>query len=173
MQSAALLGIVSAMKYLHGKGVLFRDLKPANIGFTRKGTAQLFDFGLARHIENCPENELAGTPRYLASELLESCAGYTYSLGSDIYSFGVLSFEVCTLARPPVPRGSQQPALKFLDGGSDSWWDPKSSSVNTNESTGSCDPVAAKHPMKPPHNPRRFDRRFNLNSIPCRATKSY
>lgn len=94
------LGVANAMNYLHQKHILFRDLKPANIGFDNDGKVKLFDFGLARHIDDCSKYEVAGTPRYLAPEILD---GEGYSFGSDAFSFGLVFYEICTLEAPAPP----------------------------------------------------------------------
>jgi len=68
----------------------------ANIGFDDQGV-KLFDFGFARYVEECDPEEICGSPRYLAPEVV---AGKGYSLKVDVYSFGVLFFEVCSLKVP-------------------------------------------------------------------------
>ena len=68
----------------------------ANIGFDDEGV-KLFDFGFARNVEECVPEEICGSPRYLAPEVV---AGKGYSLKVDVYSFGVLFFEVCSLEVP-------------------------------------------------------------------------
>jgi serine/threonine protein kinase len=110
MQSVA-LEVVKAMTYLHRNEFLLRDLKPANIGFTADGHVQLFDFGFARHIDNCSPDEVAGTPRFLAPEVLE---GEGYSFASDVYSFGVLLHELCTLEASSLSSASCQVSLDSI-----------------------------------------------------------
>ena len=58
------LGIVKGMIYLHEKGIVMRDLKPQNIGFDEGGTVRLFDFGMARKLEDCDNDDICGSPRY-------------------------------------------------------------------------------------------------------------
>jgi len=97
--------IADAMSYLHSKNIVFRDLKPANVGFDSSGVLKLFDFGFAIGIgvnsEETDESHLlydrCGTPRYMAPEVgLES----GYGLPADVYSFGILLWEICALKKP-------------------------------------------------------------------------
>jgi serine/threonine protein kinase len=90
------IGICDGMKYLHDKNIILRDLKPANIGFDRKGTVKLFDFGLARHTDDC-DFAIAGSLRYMAPETV-LCQGSDKR--SDIYSFALILYEIATLKRP-------------------------------------------------------------------------
>jgi len=78
----------------HENGVLHRDLKPANVMLDGRGKVRITDFGLAglaEELEAKPER--AGTPAYMAPEQLE--AG-TVSVRSDVYSLGLLLYELFT-----------------------------------------------------------------------------
>ena len=92
-------GIAEGMEYLHSQNIVLRDLNPNNIGFDYEtGTiVQLFDFGMARNINDCNPDVICGSPRYMAPEVM---AGNGYSLKVDAYSFGVLLFELCSLCVP-------------------------------------------------------------------------
>lgn len=95
------VGIARAMEYLHEQNVVMQDLKPDNIGFDREtGMVKLFDFGLARVIAGDGpeiENAICGTPRYMAPEALQGRGG---SKKADVYSFGLVLYELCTLQKP-------------------------------------------------------------------------
>jgi serine/threonine protein kinase len=91
------LGIANGMEYLHENGVIFRDLKPHNIGFNRDGHPVIFDFGFARELHTLHKDEVAGSLRYMSPEM---AYGQAPSLPSDVYSFGVLLYEICTLKTP-------------------------------------------------------------------------
>src|ERR1700726_487898 len=78
----------------HTKGVLHRDLKPANIMLDGRGQVVITDFGLAGVADNIRGNEIrSGTPAYMAPEQL---AGKEVSTRSDIYSLGLVLYEVFT-----------------------------------------------------------------------------
>lgn len=78
----------------HEKGVLHRDLKPANIMIDGRGQLKIMDFGLAGIAENIKEHEIRhGTPAYMAPEQL---AGKEVTVRSDIYSLGLVLYEMFT-----------------------------------------------------------------------------
>eukprot|EP00539_Tryblionella_compressa_P022166 CAMPEP_0178888222 /NCGR_PEP_ID=MMETSP0747-20121128/17053_1 /TAXON_ID=913974 /ORGANISM="Nitzschia punctata, Strain CCMP561" /LENGTH=383 /DNA_ID=CAMNT_0020557511 /DNA_START=49 /DNA_END=1201 /DNA_ORIENTATION=+ len=91
------IGIASGMAHLHKSGIVMRDLKPSNVGFDESGIVRIFDFGMARSVQNCNPDEMCGSARYMSPEAM---AGHGYSLKSDVYSFGILLFELCTLQVP-------------------------------------------------------------------------
>jgi len=97
--------IASGLQYLHSKNLVFRDLKPNNVGFDRFGTVKIFDFGLARELpEKCDNiNDVykmsgrIGTLRYMAPE----CAfGQPYNQKVDTYSWAHLFWSCLALNKP-------------------------------------------------------------------------
>ncbi len=78
----------------HAKGVLHRDLKPANVMLNGRGQVVVTDFGLAALADEIPGEEIRnGTPAYMAPEQL---AGREVTIQSDIYSLGLVLYEVFT-----------------------------------------------------------------------------
>ena len=78
----------------HDKGVLHRDLKPANIMLNGEGEVVIMDFGLAEVAELIPQDQVRfGTPAYMAPEQL---AGKEVTSKSDIYSLGLVLYEIFT-----------------------------------------------------------------------------
>ncbi|BGP15723.1 hypothetical protein JCM10213_006106 [Rhodosporidiobolus nylandii] len=87
--------IVLALRFLHEKGVVYRDLKPENCLLDGSGHVVLCDFGLSKILENEPGQKtrtLCGTTSFLAPEVL---LDEGYSFESDWWSLGVLLFEMC------------------------------------------------------------------------------
>lgn len=86
----------NALDYAHVRGIIHRDIKPANIMFTRDGEVVLTDFGIVRML-GMPRYTLtgviAGTPAYMAPEQAKSL---TSDHRSDIYSLGVVLYELVT-----------------------------------------------------------------------------
>ncbi len=91
----ALCGAVAAV---HAAGLLHRDIKAQNVMMARDGRVVLMDFGSGRDRSGTSEAALAGTPLYLAPEVLSG--GSPPSVQSDIYSTGVLLFFLLTGTYP-------------------------------------------------------------------------
>lgn len=78
----------------HNRGVLHRDLKPANVMIDENGNVRLTDFGIAGLVEDSQNEEIrAGTPAYMSPEQL---AGTELTIKSDIYSLGLVVYEIFT-----------------------------------------------------------------------------
>jgi eukaryotic-like serine/threonine-protein kinase len=78
----------------HEQGILHRDLKPANIMIDGRGRARITDFGLARLAgEVRGADLLSGTPAFMAPEQIE---GKSVTVRSDLYSLGLVLYELCT-----------------------------------------------------------------------------
>jgi serine/threonine-protein kinase len=78
----------------HNRGVLHRDLKPANVMIDENGNVRLTDFGIAGFLEDSSSEELrAGTPAYMSPEQL---AGTELTIKSDLYSLGLVVYEIFT-----------------------------------------------------------------------------
>jgi serine/threonine protein kinase len=92
------LGIACAMEFLHKHKVIYRDLKPQNVGFDAAGTVQLFDFGLARvHCEGARLlTGFTGSARYMAPEVARRD---DYSFPADVHAFAILLWEISTLEK--------------------------------------------------------------------------
>jgi serine/threonine-protein kinase len=79
---------------VHDQGLLYRDLKPANVMLDGRGKVRLTDFGLAAAAEDLSVNELrCGTPAYMAPEQL---AGNAVSTRSDLFALGLVLYELFT-----------------------------------------------------------------------------
>jgi hypothetical protein len=86
--------LAAGLAAAHERGVLHRDLKPANIMLDGHGRVRITDFGLAiAQGDETQTAEIAGTPAYMAPEQL---AGKGATVRSDIYSLGLVLYELCT-----------------------------------------------------------------------------
>lgn len=86
--------VCAGLAAAHERGVIHRDLKPANVMLDGAGKARITDFGLAGIAANIEGAEVrAGTPAYMAPEQL---AGHEVTVRSDIYSLGLVMYEVLT-----------------------------------------------------------------------------
>lgn len=89
-----------ALQYAHRRGITHRDIKPENILFASNGGIKLVDFGIAKwgtQITHTIDGMLIGTPLYMSCEQAD---GATVDARSDIYSLGIVLYEMLT-GRPP------------------------------------------------------------------------
>ncbi len=115
-QTAALIAreICLAIRYAHSNGILHRDIKPTNILISQKGEVKISDFGVARS-EDSPHltstGTVVGTPYYMSPEQAE---GKDLTLQSDIYSLGIVLYEMVTGKKPFSGGNSQAVAAKVI-----------------------------------------------------------
>ncbi|GAX15182.1 hypothetical protein FisN_12Lh116 [Fistulifera solaris] len=95
------LDLASAIDYLHSNGIVFRDLKPSNLGFSSTGRIQLYDFGLARELpgdgDDVYEMSGVGTRRYMAPEVIRE---RRYNAKVDVYSWSMVVWQLFTHCKP-------------------------------------------------------------------------
>ena len=104
------LQMANALAYAHDKGIIHRDLKPANIKLASNGQVKILDFGLAKAMsmeESSPDTITApvttgvgtvmGTPAYMSPE---QARGKEVDRRTDVWSFGVVLYEMLTGERP-------------------------------------------------------------------------
>ena len=86
------------LAYCHSKNILHRDLKPANLFISRDGHYKIGDFGVSKVSEHTQVQTKAGTPTYMAPEVFH---GQEYNKSADIYSLGILLYEMLNMHRLP------------------------------------------------------------------------
>jgi serine/threonine-protein kinase len=108
-------GAISALAYAHARGMIHRDVKPANLMLDSDGRIVLTDFGIAKivtGIQFTASGGLIGTPAYMAPE---QGLGEQGDERSDLYSFGVILFQMCTGELPYDAEAPLAVILKHLN----------------------------------------------------------
>jgi serine/threonine protein kinase len=97
--SQIMIGVGNALAVAHDKGLIHRDIKPSNIMIDKNGIVKVMDFGLAKAMSGGSKNNLTsaglimGTPNYLSPE---QGRGDPLDGRSDLYSLGIVLYELCT-----------------------------------------------------------------------------
>ncbi|XP_044153001.1 serine/threonine-protein kinase Nek1 isoform X2 [Bufo gargarizans] len=104
-----------ALKHVHDRKILHRDIKSQNIFLTKSGTIQLGDFGIARVLNSTIElaRTCIGTPYYLSPEI---CENRPYNNKSDIWALGCVLYEMCTLKHAFEAGNMKNLVLKIIRG---------------------------------------------------------
>src|SRR5436190_17455312 len=108
--------LCGALQHAHDKGIIHRDLKPSNLMVTKEGTLKLTDFGIAKDTDVTAltgMNSTIGTAAYMSPE---QCKGdKNLSPKSDLYSLGVVFFELLTGKKPFITESSVDMFLKHVN----------------------------------------------------------
>jgi serine/threonine-protein kinase len=124
------LDIVSGLEAAHHRGVVHRDVKPANVFFDARGTAKLGDFGVA-HLVDLGQTQTGGLIGTLAYMSPEQITGAPISIAADLYALGVTLFEAVTGRLPFLGPdfvaqhlGEAPPAASSVAADVSPAWDP-------------------------------------------------
>jgi len=108
--------LASGLSFAHKRGVIHQDIKADNIFITHEGDLKIGDFGLARllpgRVYMNTTTKGMGTPAYMSPEL---CRGEQQDYRSDIYSMGILFYEMCTGQLPYRAQGMVEMAMKHTN----------------------------------------------------------
>ncbi|OQV12478.1 Serine/threonine-protein kinase Nek1 [Hypsibius exemplaris] len=104
-----------AVKYIHDRRILHRDIKSQNVFLTRSGLVKLGDFGISRVLDGTHDfaNTCIGTPYYLSPEI---CENKPYGYKSDVWSLGCVLYEMATLKHPFLANNIKTLLTKILRG---------------------------------------------------------
>ena len=107
--------ICLGLKYIHEHKIIHRDLKTQNIFITKKNEIKLGDFGIAKNLKKTLDkaHTIIGTPYYFSPELINN---EPYDYKTDIWSLGIVLYELCCLKLPFQGNNIAQLSMKILKG---------------------------------------------------------
>jgi len=110
---AIIIQVGSALAYAHSKGIIHRDVKPGNVLFRRANAeieAVLSDFGIAAEGRRAKADKVIGTLPYVSPEQVKRALGENTTVDerTDIYSLGVLLYEMLTGVKPFMAKGKEE-----------------------------------------------------------------
>ena len=110
--------ICKGIEYIHSKNVIHRDIKSQNIFLMKNGSIKIGDFGIAKALTKTNSNAMTviGTPYYFSPEIIN---GEPYNYKTDIWSLGVVLYEMCNLKLPFDSNNIAQLSIKILRGNYD------------------------------------------------------
>jgi len=103
--------VAEALEHAHSQGIVHRDVKPRNLLLDRDGRVYISDFGLARDsrfVAISHNGAILGTPYYMSPEQARVLGGTTVDHRTDVFSLGVVLYELLTLRRPFEGRTSDE-----------------------------------------------------------------
>jgi serine/threonine protein kinase len=109
--------VASALHHVHTQGLVHHDIKPANILLSEPDQAYVADFGLALKSEDVqPASQVTGTPAYMSPEQAKG-EGHRVDGRSDIFSLGVVFYELLTGRRPFISNAEDkdEARIELLD----------------------------------------------------------
>eukprot|EP00801_Mesodinium_rubrum_P000640 Mrub_00640.p1 GENE.Mrub_00640~~Mrub_00640.p1 ORF type:complete len:668 (-),score=115.52 Mrub_00640:5-2008(-) len=148
-----------AIKHIHDRKILHRDLKTQNIFLNNKGEVKMGDFGIARvlqHTYDCAQTAI-GTPYYLSPEI---CQEQPYNQKSDVWSLGCILYEMVTLKHAFDANSMKGLVLKILRGSY-----PPIPEMYSNEMKGLIAEMLNKDPKKRPSVKKILEKDFLAERI--------
>ena len=109
--------LCAALQHAHEKGIVHRDLKPSNLMILKDGTVKLTDFGIAKDLDRTAITEVnctVGTAAYMSPEQCKGERNMTHK--SDLYSMGVMFYELLTGKKPFQADSSLDMFMKHIKG---------------------------------------------------------